>query len=140
MGAPSYLAGALFAVGWWFFVDGWVSFGKEHEGKYKFVMWLPGLLGTFAFLMVNMTKPSELNQTSMFDETNANNVKIWFFFSILVSFASIIAAIWITVASEDLKEQQYSGVTLILQSISLLISSLVFWFGRGLKKDEFSMS
>eukprot|EP00667_Euglena_gracilis_P022970 EG_transcript_25769 len=135
MGAPSYLSGALFASAWWLFVDGWVTF----EGKYTFMMWLPGMLGTFAFIMVNMTKPGELNQTNIFDESNANSIKVWFFFSILVSFASIIAAIWITVAADSLRDKQYSGVTLILQSISLLMSSLVFWFGRGIQRDEFSM-
>eukprot|EP00992_Anisonema_acinus_P006183 TRINITY_DN19956_c0_g1_i1.p1 TRINITY_DN19956_c0_g1~~TRINITY_DN19956_c0_g1_i1.p1 ORF type:complete len:157 (-),score=45.91 TRINITY_DN19956_c0_g1_i1:74-493(-) len=137
MALTSYISGALFAAAWWLFVDGWVVYSKDNSGAgFDFVMWLPGLLGTLGFVMINMTTPSDLSNSSAVDfDRNPNTTKICFFFSVLVAFISIIAAIWIL--ADKSMGKGWPGIALILQSILLLGSGLAFWFGRGPKKDEF---
>eukprot|EP00906_Rhabdomonas_costata_P026688 RCo038013 len=132
LGVHSYVSGALFAIAWWIFVDGKVT----SSVKYEFVMWLPGLLGTLGFVMINMTKPSDFNsESSVFSQDTSVNAKVWFFFSILVSFVSIIAGIWIQVDKDDGSGNQWAGVSLIFQTMFLLLSSLTFWFGRAEPSD-----
>lgn len=47
-----YVAGLLFGVGWWLFIDG-VAFASHTDSQipFKFVQTLPGLLSTLSFLL-----------------------------------------------------------------------------------------
>jgi len=109
---PACWSGALFAAGWWLFVDGRVHFG----GGYPFAMWLPGLLGTLAFCM-----PSGSGWSGFEERPDPGCV----FCKVLVSFASITAVIWVTVATGRLRGKEWSQATVILQTLALLISSLL---------------
>eukprot|EP01012_Entosiphon_sulcatum_P034443 TRINITY_DN4368_c0_g1_i1.p2 TRINITY_DN4368_c0_g1~~TRINITY_DN4368_c0_g1_i1.p2 ORF type:complete len:137 (+),score=20.51 TRINITY_DN4368_c0_g1_i1:840-1250(+) len=132
MGLTSAISGSLFAASWWVFIDGIV---QAEPGTYDFVLWMPGLLGTLGFLMVNATSPSDFTAGNTFDETNVDRTKVWFFFSVLIAFLSIISAIWIMLDKESVKDT-YSGTTVVMQGVLLLSSALVLWFGRAPKTDD----
>eukprot|EP01012_Entosiphon_sulcatum_P049668 TRINITY_DN6832_c0_g1_i1.p1 TRINITY_DN6832_c0_g1~~TRINITY_DN6832_c0_g1_i1.p1 ORF type:complete len:143 (+),score=30.16 TRINITY_DN6832_c0_g1_i1:33-431(+) len=131
MGALSYLSGAVFATAWWFFIDGAAI---KHDGSYDFVMWLPGLFGTLSFILINFTKPSDLNQDDPLNEGSGNRAKIGFFVSLLVGFTAIIVAVWVMVDKTDMKGT-FSGTSLIVQSVLLLVAGVIFWVGRNEKTE-----
>ncbi|KAJ3012199.1 hypothetical protein HKX48_006412 [Thoreauomyces humboldtii] len=59
-----YLAGTMFAVAWWIFIDGAtyaVTREKPLPIKVAFVDWIPGILSTFALIIVNLIDREMLN-------------------------------------------------------------------------------
>lgn len=48
----SYLAGLLFGVAWWIFVDG-AAFASHHDSQipFNFIKYVPGIVSTLAFLL-----------------------------------------------------------------------------------------
>lgn len=54
------LSGALFAVGWYAFVDGVAkaSLEPQEHNRASFIDWLPGLCATVGFFLVNLTHAS----------------------------------------------------------------------------------
>eukprot|EP00695_Tsukubamonas_globosa_P002671 TRINITY_DN385_c0_g1_i2.p1 TRINITY_DN385_c0_g1~~TRINITY_DN385_c0_g1_i2.p1 ORF type:complete len:142 (-),score=1.59 TRINITY_DN385_c0_g1_i2:103-528(-) len=141
MGFASHVAGALFALGWWIFIDGavWNQFIGQNQ-KMEGQFYVPGILGTISFIMTNMLNPSDLRGDSFADESTVTKAKVWFFTSLLIGMGSLMGGVWILVAffAPDKTEYAWPGVSILLQSIFLFVSSLVFWVGRG-KKDPYGL-
>ena len=90
-------SGALFAVGWWWFIDGLIV-ANQHDGTtYAFQMWLPGIFATLGLIGVNITNPSDLREDGLGDDPDAQKAKIFFFFSWLFLFGGLVSAVWICV-------------------------------------------
>eukprot|EP01006_Ploeotia_vitrea_P011781 TRINITY_DN31293_c0_g1_i1.p1 TRINITY_DN31293_c0_g1~~TRINITY_DN31293_c0_g1_i1.p1 ORF type:complete len:141 (-),score=2.29 TRINITY_DN31293_c0_g1_i1:139-561(-) len=136
----AYVSGALFAAAWWVFIDGTVSSGV----KYDFVMWLPGIIGTAGFFMINSTKPAQLTGGDggfLGEGGGSNKFRVWFFLSVLVSFLAVIAAVWIKLdygkVKNDWSQHPWTGTSLIIQSAILIISAFCFWGARYRPSDDF---
>ncbi|KAJ3090860.1 Transmembrane protein 50A [Phlyctochytrium bullatum] len=60
-----YLAGGLFALGWWAFIDGIAYAGSFTDPPLKtpirFEDWIPGLLSTLSLIIVNLINKETLN-------------------------------------------------------------------------------
>ena len=138
----SLISGALFAGAWVIFADGYVFSDRSNEGRvgdqvykpYTFKDWTPGLVGTLAFILVNMMSPNALVDESL-DDRDINLNKCWFFFALLVTFTSLTLAIvfHIDTYSKQSGDASYPGVALIIQTLALAIASLMFFFTRGKK-------
>ncbi|KAI8851141.1 hypothetical protein BC829DRAFT_387433, partial [Chytridium lagenaria] len=58
-----YISGALFAMGWWAFIDG-VTYSSSREpalpNAIRFEDWLPGILSTISLIIVNLINKDTL--------------------------------------------------------------------------------
>lgn len=53
--AGSYVAGLLFGVGWWLFIDGAASAAfRDSKIPITFVTYLPGIVSTLAFFLCDL--------------------------------------------------------------------------------------
>jgi hypothetical protein len=62
----------------------------------------------------------------------SHGAKLWLFTGFVIGFAAIIAAIWIMVEEFTVATagNVWPGVALLLQNVFILLSSLIYKFGR----------
>ncbi|XP_076179286.1 transmembrane protein 50A isoform X2 [Ptiloglossa arizonensis] len=116
----SMLAGTLFFVGWWVFIDAHAKYPKEILNEY----YLCGILGTISFIMVNSVTNADVRDDAFHGSRVA---KSWLFFGFVMGFAGMIAACWILFAG---LEHYWPGIGLFLQNLFIFVGSLTYKFGR----------
>eukprot|EP01062_Namystynia_karyoxenos_P041638 TRINITY_DN3035_c0_g2_i1.p2 TRINITY_DN3035_c0_g2~~TRINITY_DN3035_c0_g2_i1.p2 ORF type:complete len:173 (+),score=62.17 TRINITY_DN3035_c0_g2_i1:69-587(+) len=161
--ACSLVSGLLFAASWLFFIDGYVI-SRQQNNSYTFKHWTPGLIGTIAFVMINMVNPDMLKGSGSFlDEQDIVRAKAWFFFSVLIGFTALVLAIWMMIelmgeslfpdgrnathgpngtliyAPAEEEKCEYCGVALLLEAFVMLISSFLFFAARGTRKSDYDI-
>ncbi|PVV04862.1 hypothetical protein BB560_000622 [Smittium megazygosporum] len=126
----TYTSGALFAIGWWLFIDGLIVARHTVDFGVNIGLedWVPGLLATFGMLITNSIDLSSLNDESDFEYGSsriANRVKLMLFIGIALiaggvagSFAILV--IKYTNAGEPGKEALYTGITGVAQTLLIL--------------------
>lgn len=129
----SLISGVLFASGWWFFVDGGYEYSRAGH-KFEFVEWIPGIVSTVAFFLIQLCNPNHMRSDSMFDEGRARRAKIFFFISLFVGFSGLISAVWIMV--DQVKDPPYPGVTLLLQAFLIVLASVLIWLARSENTED----
>ncbi|KXZ55178.1 hypothetical protein GPECTOR_3g324 [Gonium pectorale] len=87
-------SGALFGAGWWFWVDA-VCISNH---KVPFDQYIPGIIATLALIMINCIRRDDLVEIDPFDDATFCRSRLWLFASYVVSFASIVAAVWVMIA------------------------------------------
>ncbi|CAD7080795.1 unnamed protein product [Hermetia illucens] len=126
------VAGLLFFAGWWFLIDTLACYpGALNAGQI-----IVGVVGTISFFMVNTVKNSHLSEDNFGSRTHL--AKIWLLIGFMLGFSAIIASVWIMVAdftSKD-KVETWPGVAILLQNVLILISNLIYRFGRS--EEEWS--
>ncbi|KAG2448465.1 hypothetical protein HYH02_006357 [Chlamydomonas schloesseri] len=125
------LSGALFGAGWWFWVD---AVCINHH-KIPFDQYLPGLIATLALVMINCIRRDDLVEIDPFDDASFCRSRLWLFVSYIVSFASIVAAVWVMLAhyahNPDLSAaDKWPGAAGIFQVTFILGSGLLFFVSR----------
>eukprot|EP00211_Chloroparvula_japonica_P008351 CAMPEP_0119126350 /NCGR_PEP_ID=MMETSP1310-20130426/5307_1 /TAXON_ID=464262 /ORGANISM="Genus nov. species nov., Strain RCC2339" /LENGTH=158 /DNA_ID=CAMNT_0007116503 /DNA_START=119 /DNA_END=595 /DNA_ORIENTATION=+ len=142
------MAGALFAMGWFIFIDGAVIAG-ESPNKTKYVdlnsdghvealdkvikdlrwyYYIPGVLGSLALVMLNCAplRTAEDDGGDVFDEDNPVSypmkLRFWLFLSFTCAFCTVAGGVWIFVA-EYLGT--WTGIAIMLQPILILGSSML---------------
>lgn len=98
----SYVAGGLFAIAWWLWIDAHAFSSKfEENGVYvTFPIYLPGIFSTVAMIMLQLVSWEDLGGSSWAaseDTGRQNRVRIFFFLSLVIAFGGIIAALWIAI-------------------------------------------
>lgn len=131
--AKSYgpmISGALFGAGWWFWVDAVVC--SQH--KVPFDRCIPGIIATVALLMMNLVRRDELQDYDPFDDGGLCRTRFWLFLSYIVSFGSLIGAVWVLAQhytlNPEMKGEVWPGVAGIFQVTCILASGLVFFVSR----------
>src|SRR4051812_8909341 len=96
MGVSHAVSGAIFAIAWFIFFDGFVTAKDTGEAKYQFVMWLPGLLGLLSMFVIMFVDAAALRDEGggVFDSGDAPRHKSLFFFGTLLALAGLSIAIW----------------------------------------------
>ncbi|KAI9104089.1 hypothetical protein DFS34DRAFT_606911 [Phlyctochytrium arcticum] len=140
-----YIAGALFALGWWIFIDG-VVFSSTREPKLpnaiRFEDWIPGILSTIALIIVNLIDRNMLSaDDSSFSGTNvATKARAWAFVGVSMAIGSFLGAVAIAAMKYIIPKLEgdafYFGGCVITQSALIFVSSMVLWFGRNSGGDE----
>eukprot|EP01059_Diplonema_ambulator_P018217 TRINITY_DN30428_c0_g1_i1.p1 TRINITY_DN30428_c0_g1~~TRINITY_DN30428_c0_g1_i1.p1 ORF type:complete len:152 (+),score=35.63 TRINITY_DN30428_c0_g1_i1:52-507(+) len=135
----SVTAGGLFAVGWWWFVDG-VLIAKHEGTHFGFEMTIPGILVTLGLICVNMLRPEDIRDDGMGDMSDVNKAKTFFFIAWMLIFGGLIAAIWICIAdfgnASTTRTTTYPGVAIIMQTIVITLAAVIFWMGRGTRNSD----
>lgn len=81
--------------------------------------------------MVNTVSNEMLNGTGYEGGLcSSHGVKIWLFTGFVLGFASVIASVWLLV-SEFAGKLDLQGAGIVLQSFFILMSSLIYKFGRS---------
>ncbi|EGD76885.1 hypothetical protein PTSG_08232 [Salpingoeca rosetta] len=122
----SVAAGILFAVGWWFMIDGTVN--DSIEDKHQAI----GVMSTLGLFMVNAISAEMLSGDVYTDGClGTAGARVWLLLGLVMSFGSLIAATWVMIEQYIKQGQDYAGACVFLQNSLIFISSLVFKFGRG---------
>lgn len=124
------ISGALFGAGWWFWVDA-VACTND---KVPFVQYIPGIIATLALVMINCVRRDELSDFDPFDEGVYCRSRFWLFISYVVSFGSIIGAVWVFLAGYATKpgvDTVWPGVAAIFQVCFILGSALALFVSRS---------
>jgi len=112
-----FFSGGLFALAWILFIDGQTQSYDPFVGTYI----VPPLLTTVGAIMLNFVS---VNQVS-----KSREVKIWIFCWITVLFIAIGGAIYILTVDYP-PDDNYAGITILLQTIVMTMAGLVFFIGR----------
>eukprot|EP00045_Choanoeca_perplexa_P007995 m.73169 g.73169 ORF g.73169 m.73169 type:complete len:167 (-) comp14313_c0_seq1:1882-2382(-) len=121
----SVTAGILFALGWWFLIDGTVN---DHiEKKHQAI----GTMSTVGMFMVNAISAEMLNSGYYSDGVlGPVGARVWLVLGLVMSFGCLISATWMMVEYIN-DDRTYAGVCVFVQNILIFISSVIFKFGRG---------
>ena len=142
----SYAAGILFGIGVWLWIDATVI-GVRDPGLQNssasdrivvmWYQWIPLVVSSIGLVLINL--PPHNGIFAREDDPLAQGthfvarVRIWLFFSFIVAFAALAAAIWLAVAQllKPEVEQKWPGAALIVSNSLILISALVYRFQRA---------
>ncbi|GLC37889.1 hypothetical protein PLESTB_001505800 [Pleodorina starrii] len=124
-------SGALFGAGWWFWVD---AVCISHH-KVPFDQYLPGIIATLALIMINCIRRDDMVEYDPFDDATYCRSRLWLFLSYIVSFASIVAAVWVMLAHyarnpDYSAAEKWPGAAGIFQVTFILGSGLMFFVSR----------
>ncbi|CAK0778991.1 hypothetical protein CVIRNUC_004677 [Coccomyxa viridis] len=123
------VSGALFGGGWWFWVDACAASGTQ----VPFVQYLPGIVATIALVMINAIRRDELEEYDPFDEGVFCRSRFWLFISYIVSFASVVGAVWVLLGHYALNPDVstvWPGIAGLFQVTLILGAALLFWVAR----------
>eukprot|EP00882_Tetradesmus_deserticola_P003957 GHRQ01004183.1.p1 GENE.GHRQ01004183.1~~GHRQ01004183.1.p1 ORF type:complete len:172 (+),score=21.30 GHRQ01004183.1:184-699(+) len=123
-------SGALFGAGWWFWVDAVVC--TSH--KIPFDQYIPGIVATVALVMINCIRRDDLQDYDPFDDGGFCRSRFWLFLSYVVSFGSVVGAVWVLMQhyamNSDVAGEVWPGVAGVFQVSCILASGLLFFISR----------
>jgi hypothetical protein len=144
-----YLSGALFALGWWIFIDA-VVFAKTRDPPLpvpiSFEDWLPGILSTLALIMVNLVDKAALNATEYTHDGSRIAVKARFFAFLGVAIAlgalgGALAILSLKYALPGYKGvETFVGIGIVAQTFLIFAGSMLMWFGRNAAEPELDLA
>jgi len=136
----SYTAGILFGAGWWLLIDIIVYFNNIGKPKDKdpndaitFLTFLPGIIGTIGFFLVNFLSRNSLGFTEETGITAGKSIYIVFAFT--VTFAGLISGFWILFSNYVGKSYCKYGVFMVMQALCIFLSTFIFRFGRPIATE-----
>lgn len=129
-----YFSGAIFAVGWWIWIDAH-ALGEYNDDQRKVQGWeyLPGIVCTLALILINLVSWGDLNGTGLDGESRTRKARIFFFFALLLLFGAMIGGIWIGAArwlAKGNHDTTYPGVAIIVQMGLILASAMIYRFTK----------
>ncbi|KAI8318387.1 UPF0220-domain-containing protein [Martensiomyces pterosporus] len=140
----TYASGALFTLGWWFFVDGLVTARttEEFPVKFGFEDWIPGILCTLGMLITNSIDLSLLRDDGFGYGSSglAGKAKLTLFIGIALLAGGVAGSIAILAIKYIVPQVDasvmYIGFTNVIQTSSILLSSIVLWFVHNSEGDN----
>ncbi|KAJ2721613.1 Vacuolar protein sorting-associated protein 68 [Coemansia sp. Benny D115] len=140
----TYASGALFTIGWWFFIDGLVlaRTTTDFPVKFGFEDWLPGILCTIGMVITNSIDLSLLRDDGFGygGSSLAGKAKLTLFIGIALLAGGVAGSFTILAIKYIVPEVApgvlYIGFTGVIQSLSILLSSIVLWFVHNSEHDN----
>jgi len=139
----AYLAGALFSIGWWIWIDATIY--HYHVGDPIVVIWwqyVAGVISTIGLLGVNVVSWNDLNSNFIFGDQVSSRAKIFLFCAFIVCFGGLIAAIWISIQywfipsnGYATKPSVYGGVALLVQNGLIFAATLMLRFSKPAEEE-----
>uniref|UniRef100_A0A0N5ASZ4 Transmembrane protein 50A n=1 Tax=Syphacia muris TaxID=451379 RepID=A0A0N5ASZ4_9BILA len=127
----SCVASVLFFSAWWLMIDvAAVYSAKDWTNVYIIVT----VFATIAMFMINAVSNSQVRGEAMEEcVLGTKGSRLWLMSGFVLSFASLVAAIWIMLADYVLVTGDHSnwpGVVLCFHIFLIFIASLIYKFGR----------
>ncbi|KAJ1871743.1 Vacuolar protein sorting-associated protein 68 [Coemansia sp. RSA 1722] len=139
----TYVSGALFTLGWWFFIDGLVlSRTQTSPVSMGFEDWIPGLLCTLGMIITNSIDLSLLRDDGFNygSSSLAGKAKLTLFIGIALLAGGVAGSITILAIKYIVPEVEpgvlYIGFTNVIQTCSILFASVILWFVHNSDHDN----
>jgi len=137
----SYVAGILFGAGWWLLIDIVVYYNnigspknKDSDRAVTFLTFLPGIIGTIGFFLVNALSRGSLAFT---EETGISAARsIYIVFAFTVTFAGLISGFWILFSDYVSEPYCKYGVFMVMQALCIFLATFIFRFGRPITTES----
>ncbi|DAZ92481.1 TPA: hypothetical protein N0F65_012711 [Lagenidium giganteum] len=132
----SYVSGLLFGVGWWIFIDG-AAYAAHHNSQipFNFIKYLPGILTTLAFVMLNSLDWGMLSADSMTYHGGSDvacRARTFVLFCVLMAVGAFVGSILVLTHSyvgNAFGESTWPGVAILLQNFLLFLSTIIMRIG-----------
>jgi len=142
--AGSYLAGVLFAIGWWVLADAAsYTYTQKDNPLMEFVFLIPAFVGVIGHILINIIPWSMIGSNDMDLDGRGNGRACGcFLFGQILLWASVggsIAVFFIHYAKDDADPpvtSQRGGIALIVQAVFNILSAIVLRLSR---RDDMGM-
>ncbi|KAK2764920.1 hypothetical protein FQN54_008617 [Arachnomyces sp. PD_36] len=142
--AGVYSAGALFSLGFFFFVDAaaWSHSSRNGSNVHiKFVDWIPGICSSLGMLVINSIEKSRLSADSF--SYSGSGVAWKARFVLFLGFAllagGLAGSVTVMVLKYIVQEYPfptlYMGVSNVLSNGLIMLSSVVLWVSQNMEDD-----
>ncbi|GJE85377.1 UPF0220 family protein [Phanerochaete sordida] len=151
-----YLAGGLFALANWTFLDAAILSAHAHAPyddpqipppvHVAFVDWLPGISSLLGMLVINLIDKDRVRGEDGFGDSRAVwRARLFLFigFALMAGglAGSVVVLVLRYVLPEVPEEYQYYGYANVSQNIALMLSSVVLWMSQSVSSEyEYNLS
>ncbi|KAH0543383.1 hypothetical protein FGG08_002339 [Glutinoglossum americanum] len=143
--AGVYLAGALFSLGFFFFIDASVfsrSWKNGSDVHIKFVDWVPGICSALGMLVINSVNKTHLSpEFSYSSEGNTWRAKLVLFMGFALMAGGLAGSVTVLVMKYLVPEYPwptlYLGVANVITNSLIMLSSIALWVSQSIE-DEYT--
>lgn len=132
------LAGALFGAGWCCYVDAIVYSAVVTQSAYAFIYYLPGIIATFAVLLMGCVSREAAHGEGFADEGATCRARAVLLLAYMCSLGSLTFAavlLFICKVNNEQGGKKYVDLWIptsaLVQSTSILMSGLLYWMFRS---------
>ncbi|KAH7489085.1 hypothetical protein PRIC1_010606 [Phytophthora ramorum] len=133
--AGSYAAGLLVGVGWWVLADGAAS-AAYHNSQipFDFVKYLPGIVSTLAFFLVNTVDWGMISEDARFAYGSevATRARCFVVFCMALSVSALVGSVLVfthTYVDNQYNESAWPGAAIVFQNGFILMGTFVMRVG-----------
>ncbi|KAG7377729.1 hypothetical protein PHYPSEUDO_011074 [Phytophthora pseudosyringae] len=133
--AGSYAAGLLLGVGWWVLADGAASAAyRDSQIPFDWVKYLPGVVSTLAFFLVNSVDWGMLSEDARFayGSEAAARARCFVAFCMALALATLAGAVLVftrTYVNNPFHESAWPGAAIVFQNGFILMATFVMRVG-----------
>lgn len=141
--AGVYVAGALFSLGFFFFIDSAVYSKVNNPGDVhvKFVDWIPGICSALGMLVINSIEKSRLNADSF--SYSGNNVawkaRLVLFLGFALMAGGLAGSVTVLIIKYIVPQYEFStlyfGIANVIANGMIMLSSIVLWVSQNMEDD-----
>ncbi|KAF8471976.1 hypothetical protein BDZ91DRAFT_770937 [Kalaharituber pfeilii] len=138
-----YIAGALFSLGFWFFIDAAVYSRVNNPGDVhvKFVDWIPGICSALGMLVINSIEKSRLNSNSFSYSPHdvAWKARLVLFLGFALMAGGLAGSFTVLVIKYIVPQYEfptmYLGIANVVANSLIMLSSVVLWVAQNMEDD-----
>ncbi|KAG0202085.1 hypothetical protein BGX28_005295 [Mortierella sp. GBA30] len=149
--AGVYLSGALFALGWWFFIDAvirsknWDLSEGFKKVSVEFVDWVPGICSTLGMIIINCVDKASLRGDSFsFSSSGETSVawkaRVFLFigFAFMAGgFAGSVSVMCIKYIIPEYGDPfTFWGICNVVQNTAIMISAALLWVAQNVESED----
>ncbi|KAF2232092.1 UPF0220 domain protein [Viridothelium virens] len=142
--AGVYTAGAVFSLGFFFFIDA-ATFSKSSRNgsdvHVKFVDWIPGICSALGMLVINSIEKGRLNADSYSYSGNgvAWKARLVLFLGFALMAGGLAGSVTVMVLKYVVPEYPFPtlwfGVANVVANSLIMLSSVVLWISQNMEDD-----
>jgi len=138
-----YISGALFAAGWWLFIDGIVLASENEDSRVEigFEDWIAGILTTLGMIVINLIDKSRLqgDSISFSGSAVAWKARLFLFLGFALMAGGLAGSISVLVLKYlvpriDMPELYY-GLAVVGQASLIMLSTVVLWIAQNTEQE-----
>ncbi|RUS20419.1 hypothetical protein BC937DRAFT_95277 [Endogone sp. FLAS-F59071] len=134
-----YASGALFALGWWAFIDG-VTLASQNTNdphvSIGFEDWISGILATLGMIVINLIDKSRLRTGGFsYDNGVAWKARLFLFVGFALMAGGLAGSVCVLVLKYIVKDIQmpdlYYGIAGVSQCALIMLSTVILWVAQN---------
>ncbi|OZJ05220.1 hypothetical protein BZG36_02455 [Bifiguratus adelaidae] len=139
--AGIYVAGGLFALGWWVFIDGITLASRNQDSVVHigFEDWVSGILATLGMIIINLIDKSRLRGDGFGDSGVAWKARLFLFvgFALMAGgLAGSLSVLAVKYLDKGIHMPElYYGIAGVVQCSLIMISTVVLWVAHNAESE-----